>query len=78
MTKQELISFINTLTPNEENRVIFILNEHLDTGQTNTRTVVSPKDHIITLLTDYFNDGLYGCFKDNVMTTIISYEAVPE
>jgi hypothetical protein len=78
MTKQELITFINTLTADVDGRVTFLLHETLNTQQPNTRTVNGSKERLTTLFADYFDDNLYGHFKDNVMTTILSYENISE
>jgi hypothetical protein len=76
MEKIELLNLITTAPEDEHGRVSLILHELLTDQQNNIRTVYAPKTHLIDLFIDYFDDNLYGHFKDGVMTTIISVEVV--
>jgi hypothetical protein len=78
MTKQELTTFIQQLEEDENGRVSFTTKEILSDGRNNARTIYAPKQNIITLISNYFDDNLNGHFKDNIMTTILSYENIPE
>lgn len=71
--KEEFIQFINSLTPNEQTRVVFKTNETLDNGSSNTRTVMAKVVGFIELINTKFNDDLYGDYNDGVMTTINSW-----
>ena len=76
MNKQEAISFINDLVPDENGRITFISYEIFGDGRTNTRTVNSTPTQMIDRLTNFFDDSLRGSFRDGVETTILSMENV--
>lgn len=51
-----------------DHQVIFV--EMLDSGQELHREMAASREHIIELIEKYFDDNLYGHFKDEVYTTI--------
>lgn len=64
--KQKLIQELQTKFL--DHQVIFI--EMLDTGKTLHRSMFATRQHIISLIEEYFDDNLHGHFKDEVYTTI--------
>ena len=80
MSKQEMITFINNLPENADKRVVFVTNEIMDDGRSNTRTVFTTKEKMLERLSTSFDDNLHGSFRDGMLTTIVSYETavIPE
>lgn len=66
--KEELIKQINELP--EELGVRFV--EQLDDGRLNERTIEGPRENLIAILQEYFDDDLHGHFKDEVYTNIMA------
>ena len=66
--KEELIKAINELPP--ELGVKFI--EELDDGRINERTIEGPRENLIKILEEHFDDDLHGHFKDEVYTKIMA------
>ena len=66
--KEELIKQINGLP--KELGVRFV--EQLDDGRLNERTIEGPRENLIAILQEYFDDDLHGHFKDEVYTNIMA------
>ena len=66
--KEELIQAINALP--EELGVKFV--EELDDGRINERTIEGPRENLIAILQEHFDDNLHGHFKDEVYTKIMA------
>lgn len=66
--KEELIKQIKELP--QELGVRFV--EELENGGLNERTIEGPRENLIAILEEYFNDDLYGHFKDEVYTNIMA------
>lgn len=66
--KEQLIKAITELP--QELGVKFV--EELDDGRINERTIEGPRENLIAILQEYFDDDLHGHFKDEVYTNIMA------
>ena len=65
--KETMIKDINALP--EELGVRFV--EELDDGRMNERIIQGPRENLIAILQEFFDDDLHGHFKDEVYTKIV-------
>ncbi|MFH2116461.1 MAG: hypothetical protein ABII85_00265 [Bacillota bacterium] len=70
MTKQEILNVIEE-NITDEKWITFI--ERLDDGRYNEREMCTPKEDLIDIVTNLFDDDLHGHVRDGIMTTILGY-----